>query len=360
MKKSIKTWLKIVLGVMGVLVLVLGGLVIRNWESVDILKGTQGLSDQVQDIPDVVQPAVALRDRGETDWPCWRGIDGQAKSAVTDIIKDWSNGLKQIWEVNYLCQGEASAAWSAPVVQGDRLIVCGRDGGNDLIFCLNALDGGLLWRNQYVAKATSSHGTGMRATPYIDESRIYTFGRSGDLVYWDLSEGTIVWHKNVQDEGGRAPNWGHSSSPLVSDEYVLVRGGGTARVIAYNKLNGEVIWTSGQGDAGYAPLVPKTMGNTPAYLAFHGKGLAAVAADTGKELWNTPWETAYGVNATTPLVVDDRVFITSGYKTGAQLLKASDTECQNPLDDQGRGRAPLGWIYPGRLLLWVFRSEHAE
>jgi len=168
----------------------------------------------------------------------------------------------------------------------------------------------------------------MRATPYIDENRIYTFGRSGDLVCWDLNEGTIVWHKNVRNEGGRAPNWGHSSSPLVSDEYVLVQGGGTARVIAYNKLTGEVIWKSGQGDAGYAPLVPKTMGNTPAYLAFHGKGLAAVAADTGKELWNTPWETAYGVNATTPLVVDDRVFITSGYKTGAQLLKASDTECQ--------------------------------
>ncbi|MBN2313226.1 MAG: PQQ-like beta-propeller repeat protein [Sedimentisphaerales bacterium] len=328
MKKTIKTGLKIVLGVVGVLVLVLGGLVVRNWESVDILKGTQRLSDQVQEIPELVQPTTTLRDKGEADWPCWRGIDGQAKSAVTDIMKDWSNGLTQIWEVNYLCQGKDSAAWSAPVVQGDRLIVCGRDGGNDLIFCLSALDGGLLWRNQYAAKAASSHGTGMRATPYIDENRIYTFGRSGDLVCWDVNNGEVVWHKNVREEGGKKPKWGHSSSPLVSGGHVLVQGGGTARVIAYNKSNGEVIWKSGRGDAGYAPIVPVTLAGTPSYLVFHGKGLAAVAADTGKEFWNTPWETAYGVNATTPLLSGDRVFITSGYATGAQLLEVSDTKYQ--------------------------------
>jgi outer membrane protein assembly factor BamB len=122
---------------------------------------------------------------------------------MTGVIKDWSSGLKQIWEVDYLCQGKASAAWSAPVVQGDRLIVCGRDEGNDLIFCLKAVDGNLLWRNHYAAKVPGNHGTGMRATPYIDENRIYTFGRGGDLVCWDLNEGKIVWHKNVRDEGGQ-------------------------------------------------------------------------------------------------------------------------------------------------------------
>lgn len=119
MKKTIKTCLKILLGVVGVLVLVLAILIILNWESVDILKGTQDLGEGVQDIPEVVQTIVTLRDKGEADWPCWRGIDGEAKSKVTGIIKDWSSGLKQIWEVNYLCQGKASAAWSSPVIQGD-------------------------------------------------------------------------------------------------------------------------------------------------------------------------------------------------------------------------------------------------
>jgi len=233
-----------------------------------------------------------------------------------------------VWELNYLCQGQGSATWSAPVIQGDRLIVCGRDEGHDLVFCLNALHGTLLWKNQYAAAAESDHGTGMRATPCIDENRVYTFGRSGDLLCWNLNDGSTVWHKNVQDEGGKAPSWGHSSSPLVSGETVVVQGGGTARVIAYNKLSCEVIWKSGQGIAGYAPLVPITLGDTPAYLVFHGKGLGAVAADMGTALWDTPWETRYDINATTPLVSGDQVLITSGYSTGAQMLKVSDTDAK--------------------------------
>jgi len=325
MGKTLKRTLKIVLGVIAVLVLGLVVFIALNWDSVEILKGTEDLGAQPQAIPEAAQATQALRHRDAADWPCWRGVTGDAKSRVVGIIKDWSGGLKQIWEVNYLCQGQGSATWSAPVIQGDRLIVCGRAEGHDLVFCLHARDGILLWQNQYAASAGSEHGTGMRATPCIDEGRVYTFGRGGDLACWDLNDGSVVWHKNVQDEGGKAPTWGHSSSPLLSGETVLVQGGGTARALAYNKLSGEVIWKSGRGAAGYAPLVPITLGDTSAYLVFHGKGLAAVTADTGGALWDIPWETRYGVNATTPLVQGDQVLITSGYGTGAQVLKASDT-----------------------------------
>ena len=328
MGKKIKILLKIVLGIMVALALIVGILAILYWESVEILSGTQDLSGRSQEIPEIVESAIELRDRGETDWPCWRGIDGDAKSTVTGIIKDWSNGLMKLWEVNYLCQGKASATWSSPVIQGDRLIVCGRDESNDLAFCLNTIDGSLLWKEHYTASATINHGTGMRATPCIDENRVYTFGRNGDLVCWNLNDGTKLWHKNVKEQGGKEPKWGHSSSPLLSGEHILVQGGGTARIIAYNKMSGEVFFKSGQGDAGYAPIVPVTLGDRSAYLVFHGKGLASVTADTGAELWNTTWETPYGVNATTPLVSGDRVFITSGYNTGAQLLKVSDTDFQ--------------------------------
>jgi outer membrane protein assembly factor BamB len=326
--KTLKKILKIVLGVVGVLVLGLVIFIALNWDSVEILKGTEDLGEQPQAIPQAVEATQALSNRGEADWPCWRGVNGDAKSIVTGITRDWAKGLKQVWELSYLCQGQGSATWSAPVIQGDRLIVCGRDEGHDLVFCLNALDGSLLWQSQYAAATGSNHGTGMRATPCIDEDRVYTFGRGGDLLCWNLHDGSLLWHKNVQDEGGQAPTWGHSSSPLVSGETVLVQGGGTARAMAYNKMSGELIWKSGQGDAGYAPLVPISLGGKPAYLVFHGKGLAAITAHTGTALWDTPWETRYGVNATTPLVSGDQVFITSGYSTGAQMLKVSNTDAK--------------------------------
>ena len=328
MGKRIKIFLKITLALFCILALIAGILAVHYWESVEILRGTQDLSKQPEQIPEISKPAMELSNKSEADWPCWRGLNGNAKSPVTGIIKDWSNGLKQLWQVNYLCQGKASTTWSAPVIQGDRLIVCGRDEANDLVFCLNTIDGSLLWYAQYKANAISTHGMGMRATPCIDENRVYTFGRSGDLVCWNLNDGIKLWHKNVRDEGGAEPKWGHSSSPLLYGENILIQGGGSARVIAYNKISGEVVWKSGQGDAGYAPLVPIVLGDIPAFIAFHGKGLAAVTADTGTELWNIPWETPYGVNATTPIITGDSVLITSGYKTGAQLLKVSETECK--------------------------------
>lgn len=328
MGKIVKRILKIAACILGLLVLALVVLIVLFWDSVEILSGTQDLGAPPQAIPAAAQAIEPLRDRGEADWPCWRGIHGNAKSPVTGITKDWAKGFPQIWQVDYLCQGKGSATWSAPVIQGDRLVVCGRNEGQDLVFCLKAVDGTLLWQNQYAASASSEHGAGMRATPWIDEDRVYTFGRSGDLACWNLNNGTALWHKQVGDEGGEAPTWGHSSSPVVSGEVVLVQGGGSARAMAYNKLSGELVWKSGQGDAGYAPLIPVTLGDTPAYLVFHGKGLAAVKADTGAALWDTAWETRYGVNATTPLVNGDQVLITSGYGTGVQLLQVSDTEAK--------------------------------
>ncbi len=326
MGKTAKRWIKAILGLIGALVLGVGLWLALNWESVEILTGTGDLSNPSPDIPKEINPTEVLRETGKSDWPCWRGINGDGESTITGIKKDWSHGLQQYWQVDYLCQGPGSATWAAPVIQGDRVIVCGRDTDKDILFCLNANNGDLLWQNHYAATATHSHGAGMRATPTIDTGRVYTFGRSGDLVCWSLQDGTILWQKNVQDKGGKAPKWGHASSPHVTDKHVIVQGGGTLRVVAYNKLNGDVMWTSGQGDAGYAPVISLTLKNTPAVLAFHGNGLTALNRETGEELWSVPWKTPYGVNATTPLVINEMIFITSGYGTGAQLLQVSDTE----------------------------------
>jgi outer membrane protein assembly factor BamB len=227
--------------------------------------------------------------------------------------------------VNYLCQGSASASWSAPVIQGNRLIACGRDTLSDLIFCLDPDDGRLLWQSSYEAEANISHGAGPRATPYIDDDRVYTFGRMGDLACWNLGNGQKIWHKNVGDEGGKEPTWGHSSSPLILSNLVLVQAGGSAGTIAYEKMTGDVVWKSKHEIAGYAAITSIDINGKTEILTFHGKGLAALDAKSGSELWNTPWETDYDVNATTPIVIGDRVFITSGYEVGCMLLKFSST-----------------------------------
>lgn len=259
---------------------------------------------------------------GAADWPCWRGPNADGKSPVTGIRIDWSGGLKRLWEVDYLCQGARTPSWSAPVVQGNRLVVPGRDETRDWVFCLNAETGALIWARSYTALILrASHGPGARATPYIDGDRVYTFGRNGDLACWKLADGAPLWRTNVEDAGGEAPRWGHSSSPFVFEDKIFVQGGGQALVVAYDKMTGRLAWKSLEGTAGYAAITPLRIDQTTRLLAFHGTALACLAPADGAIVWQTPWETAHQVNATTPVVDGRTIFITSGYRTGCQALQ---------------------------------------
>jgi outer membrane protein assembly factor BamB len=321
--KIMKKWLKWTLGIIGTLIVIVVVYIAWNWTLFRIVSGTEDLRGESGAIPEVVVVENDSLLYGESDWISWYGPRGDRISQVTGIRTDWSKGLKKIWEVDYLCQGKGSAAWSSPVIQGNRLVVCGRDTKNDLIFCLNPKDGSLRWYQSYPARAKTNHGSGPRATPFIDQDKVYTFGRSGDLTCLSLLDGKILWRKNVTDEGGQEPTWGHSSSPLVLGDLVLVQGGGSCRTIAFDKNTGDVVWKSGNGLPGYAALKSVDLEGAEALLAFHGTGLAAITIDNGTELWNIDWPTEYDVNATTPVVIDDRVFITSGYGTGSLLLKVS-------------------------------------
>ena len=51
-----------------------------------------------------------------TDWPGWRGPNGNGHSPLKGIRKDWTGGLKKVWEVKGLSPD--TCCWSSPSVQG--------------------------------------------------------------------------------------------------------------------------------------------------------------------------------------------------------------------------------------------------
>ena len=317
MKRSVKVILAIV-----PIVLVAGAYF--GYQIYQMVAGSEPLSGKQDDIPSPMAtlPPVTT---GMADWTNWRGASFEGKNASTGIQTDWSKGLQAMWQVNYLCQNKATASWAAPVVQGNRLIVPGRDEKNDLVFCINADTGELIWMGSYEAEAATSHGPGSRATPFINENRVYTYGRSGDLVCWQLEDGKQLWRKNVKDDGGVEPSWGFSTTPIVLDNMVIVQGGGTALVMAYDKLSGNLLWKSMEGNAGYAAAITMNINNEVKLLVYHGTGLTCLNPADGKPLWNVPWATKYGVNATTPIVSNDIIFHTSGYKMGSQALLVTNS-----------------------------------
>ena len=313
MKRSVKITLIIV-----AVILVAGAYF--GYQIYQSIMGSEPISGKLENIPSVMIPVPPIT-KGISDWPNWRGANFEGKSATKGIQTDWSKGLKKLWHVNYLCQDKSTASWSAPVVQGNRLIIPGRNEKNDLVFCINSDTGELIWQGSYTAETGTSHGPGPRATPFIDENRVYTFGRSGDLVCWNLEDGKLLWRKNVKEVGGSEPTWGYSTTPLVLDNKVIVQGGGTARIIAYDKLTGELLWKSMEGEAGYAAAITMNIENEVKLLIYHGTGLSCLNPSDGKLIWTAPWLTEYGVNATTPIVSRDIIFHTSGYKMGCEALK---------------------------------------
>src|SRR5665647_1759092 len=154
--------------------------------------------------------------------------------------------------------------------------------------------------------------------------QIYQSIMGSEPISGKQENGKLLWRKNVKEVGGSEPTWGYSTTPLVLDNKVIVQGGGTARIIAYDKLTGELLWKSMEGEAGYAAAITMNIENEVKLLIYHGTGLSCLNPSDGKLIWTAPWLTEYGVNATTPIVSSDIIFHTSGYKMGCEALKVTD------------------------------------
>ena len=309
-----KIW-KIILSILAVLVLLIAAFLIYGYWSI---YKSEKIAGKHENIPSELKEVTEVN-KGIADWPNWRGQHFDGKSSLTGIKTDWSEGLEKLWEINFLCQGQATASWSAPVIVGNRLVIPGRDEKSDLVFCINTDNGELIWQGSYEAEAGTAHGPGARATPFIDSNYVYTFGRSGDLVCWQLTDGELVWRQNVNDYGGEAPSHGHSTSPLVYKDLVIVQGGGDVLVMAFNKYNGELTWKSSTGLAGYAATILFQNMKDTCLLVYHGEGLSCITED-GQEVWQVPWE--FDINATTPVVKENIIFMNS-FTMGGQAIEVT-------------------------------------
>jgi outer membrane protein assembly factor BamB len=308
-----KSW-KIILIVLAVLVTLILAFIIYGYLSVN---KKQNLEGTVDTIPTETSGDIEFS-QGNADWPNWRGQNFDGKSTLKGIKTDWTNGLEKNWEINFLCQGQQTASWSAPVIVGNKLVIPGRDETHDLVFCINTENGELLWKGSYEAEAGTAHGPGPRATPFIDGDFVYTFGRSGDLVCWQLFDGALVWRQNVNDLGGGEPQHGHSSSPVIYKDIVVVQGGGEALVLAFNKYSGELVWKSYEGVAGFSASILVNIEGDTNLIVYHGEGLACMDPETGQDLWRAPWK--FEMNATTPAVEGNIVFNTS-FTVGCQAVE---------------------------------------
>lgn len=277
----------------------------------------------------VPAPAVAVEPApqatsGSVDWPRFRGPDGNGISPEKGISKDWAaQPPRLLWKVPMSDDG-----YTGPSVANGLVYIIDHQGSDDIVRALSLSDGRDVWTYRYRDADSSNYGFA-RATPTVDGSKVYTLSRLGALHCLDAKTGKVVWRRQINDEfSARKPQWDTSYSPVVDgDRLIVCPGGPDAAVAVLDKSTGKTIWQGGGSDGqSYATPVVATIGGKKQYVVFAAKALIGVDASNGTLLWRAPWSTAYDVNAATPVVIGDSVFIASGYGKGCALVDVKGSE----------------------------------
>lgn len=275
-----------------------------------------------------------------SDWATFLGPTHNAISPETKLLKDFgaapggAGGPALLWQ---MVKGEG---YAAPAVMGERVVAFHRLGTREIVECLHAESGSLYWEFRYRTTYRDRFGYngGPRATPAIAGGRVYTYGAQAKLHCLDLRTGHLYWKRDVAREFDMLPSFfGAGCSPLVEGGLVIlniggrVGGRGGPGVVAFDAGTGRLVWgAEKQWGAGYASPVPATIHGRRVVFIFAGGwsdpptgGLICLNPRTGATHFRFPFRArrVASVNASSPVVVGDRVFISSYYDFSGVMLK---------------------------------------
>lgn len=285
-------------------------------------------------------PGVALAE----DWPQWMGPNRDGLTTETGLMPSWpEGGPERVWLFE-----DCGLGYAGPAVVDGKLYLMGARGGVEQLLCLDAATGDELWAAVLGELYENGWGDGPRGTPTIDGDRIYALAARGALVCLSLG-GEELWRVDLLEHGGKIPVWGYSESPLIDGDRVIVTPGvkprpkpkkkkgeaektaeektpqeplpGTA-ILALDKRTGEKLWqtTELSPQAHYSSVVRAEIHGRPQYVQLLVDQLVGVEPATGELLWTVPWPGRVAV-IPTPLVRDNRVYVSTGYGVGCMQVE---------------------------------------
>ena len=296
------------------------------------------------------------------DWPRFLGKTDNSKSAETKLLKDWpEDGLQVVWEA---AKGQG---YTAPTFAGGRGVFFHRLAGKEVVECLEAETGKRFWKYEYPVefKCEIGYSDGPKASPLIDDGRVYIAGVTARLHAFDLKSGKLLWEKDLAKEYS-VPKYffGYGTVPVIHGEQIMLNVGGREPdnpaggvcVAAFNKVTGEEIWTARDKEwgASYASPIMATLHGKPCLMVFTGGksdpasgGLLTIDPENGKVLDRFPWrpDIVFSANASTPLALGgNRIFLSECYRLGAVVLEFDETFKSKVVWKQRR--FGLHWMQP--------------
>jgi len=260
------------------------------------------------------------------DWPQWRGAERDGIAGANDLLDEWpSEGPPLLWTASGLGSGMSSVS-----IAHESIFTLGHWDGKVWLVCLSAIDGAKRWATEIC------EGDVPNGTPTVDGQHVFAITREGRVVCSESATGKIIWMRDfVSEFGGSIPTWGYSESPLVEEGRVICTpGADDALIVALDRSTGESIWKTpvptqmqnkGHAGAGYSSAMVSHAAGVHHYVQMFGCGVVGVAAADGAMLWGYSRVANQTAVIPTPIIHGDYVFVSSGYGTGAALLKLVST-----------------------------------
>jgi lipoprotein NlpI/outer membrane protein assembly factor BamB len=303
-------------------------------------------------------PPKPLAPNAVTDaWTSFLGPTHNAVSTETKLLAELpEGGPPLVWEM------EKGVSYTSPAIQGDRLVYLHRVGDRERVECLHPETGELYWQDEYPTDFQDRYGynNGPRASPVIDGGRVYTYGALGKLQCRELATGELLWSRDIPRDF-KVPQdfFGLAATPLIEGDLLIVSVGapGGPTVAGLDKRTGAMVWGAGQEwGAGYGSPIPATVrGERRVFVLAGGEsrppagGLLSIDPANGQIDFTFAWRSRdyESVNASSPVALGDRVFVSAAYQTGGALLEMP-----------AAGRHSVAWVNPTFDLHFTTAVEH--
>jgi outer membrane protein assembly factor BamB len=287
------------------------------------------------------------------DWESFLGKNSNSYSPEKGIAPWPASGPKILWGAR-MAEG-----YSMPAISRGRAFLFDQAKGTARLRCCNSENGKELWSFTYDSDYQDSYGysNGPRCYPVVDGARVYILGPEGLLHCINISNGKVIWKINTVADFNVIQNFfGVGSTPTIDGELLLVPVGGSPKgsdkndfsqlkgngsaVVAFNKYTGKIVYQFSNELASYSSPLIATIDNRKYGLHFARGGLIGFEPATGKQDFFFPWRSRIleSVNAATPVVVGNKIFISETYGPGSALLEVNKGAIKVLWDDETRGR----------------------
>ena len=274
------------------------------------------------------------------DWPNFLGPSQNGKSLEEIDIAPWPGaGPRVIWQM------DIGTSYGAPTVANGKLFIFARHRDMARLSCLDSKTGTERWRFEYPTDYEDMYGynNGPRCCPVVDEERVYIFGAEGMLHCVNAFDGALLWKVDTTARFHVVQNFfGVASVPVVEGELLIVQIGGSppgspkniwgangkpkpngSGIVAFDKHTGEVVYQIADELASYASPIIGTIKVRRWGLAFLRGGLLGFEPATGTIDFHYPWRhpKIESVNASSPVIAEDLVFISESYGIGSSVIQ---------------------------------------